>query len=87
MMTVTTDNMLQGAAVYVVEANTTEDEEHSLVFSEAFDSRAEALAVLTYGRRLLPDYLWDMRYVTRPSVEYAIHKIDTHVESLENKNG
>jgi hypothetical protein len=85
-MTVTVDNMLQGAAVYVVEAKTAEDEEHSLVFFEAFDSRAEALAVLTYGRRLLPDYLWDTRYLTRPSVEYAIHKIDTHVESLENTN-
>jgi len=83
-MTVTVDNMLQGAAVYVVEAKTAEDED--LVFLEAFDSRADALAVLTYGRRLLPDYLWDMNYVTRPSVEYAIHKIDTHVESLENTN-
>jgi len=71
----------KGAALYVVEAKTAEDED--LVFFEAFDSRAEALAVLTYGRRLLPDYLWDTRYVTRPSVEYAIHKIDTHAELLK----
>ena len=80
-MTVTTDNMLIGAPVYVVRAHCPNLDVS--VFMEAFSERNNALEVLVYGRRMLPDYEWDMDFVTRPSVEYAIHKIDTHVESLD----
>ena len=55
----------------------------SNVFCKAFKSKVDAMEVINYAQKTVPNMHWDYEYVTQPSVEYAKHMVDVVKEGWE----
>jgi hypothetical protein len=70
-----------GEALYVVTGYHSDTD--SMVFTQGFKSKVDAMEVIHYAQKTAPSMHWDYEYVPQPSVEYAKHMVDVVKEGWE----